>query len=107
MSVVEIALPRLPQTGEDIPSFFKQLELCVHHARKAYQVQIENGQGPREDDFVQYATPSLDETVAEIVANGYMRKESPNNYHSLDTVTDIESNLSDEHENIVIRINVE
>lgn len=107
MSTVEIRLPLPPSDGEEIPAFFKQLELCVHHARKAYQVQIENAQGNRADDFINYAMPSLDQSVAEIVSKGYTRKEGENETYSIDTEDDIQTNLSEEHDLVVLRINVE
>ncbi len=109
MSTVEIALPRLPSSGGDIPAFFKQLELCVHHARKAYQVQVENAEGSREDDFVEYGTPELDKAIAATVMDDYVRKDHASetgNHYSIDTVDDVRDNLSDEHESIILRINV-
>lgn len=108
MSTVEIKLPRPPLSGVEIPAYFKQLELCVHHARKAYQVQIENAQGGREDDFIEYGTPDLDKTVAQIVSEAYTRnKEVDSQYYLIDTESDVKENLSEEHEDIVLRINVE
>lgn len=106
MSTIDIKFPNPPSDGKEIPKFLKQMELCIHHARKAYEVQLQDAQGPREDDYIAFRTPTLDETIAEIVSEAYERKEGAE-YYKINSEKLIEDNLYEEHKDIVLRIVVE
>lgn len=60
MSVFKINLPDPTDSGTP-EEFLKQLELCVHHARKSLTVLRENqdSEAPREDDFCEFKSDNL------------------------------------------------
>lgn len=111
MSIVQIALPRYPK-GTDIPSFFKQLELCIHHARKAYEVQLQNRVGVPEDDYLTYKTPALDFSIKRCNDDFIKDCEKDNISLSKEVVehlgylSNFEDNFFEEKEDIEIEISV-
>lgn len=60
MSTIKLRLPD-PTNSSTPEEFLKQLELCVHHAKKALAVQreVQNENIPREDDFCEFTSEGL------------------------------------------------
>ncbi len=57
---IKVSLPKPDKTtGQDIKSFLRQLELCVHHLQKSVE-EIEKDGKLDENTFVIYRHPKID-----------------------------------------------